>query len=223
MIKLSKRLLTIASFVRSDAKIVDVGCDHALLDIYLVYHNPNLKAIAVEVRQGALNQANQNIVKYNMEKKIDLRLGDGLDTVAKDEMDTIIISGLGCATIIEILTKNKNKLVSVSDLIVQSNTDNYNLRKTICALGFFIAHEKLVKESGKIYLIVHFQRGKKKYSRADYIYGPILRVEKNALYKEFLNEEIKKKEILYSLIPQKYFLKRQRVKINILKLKNRIK
>ena len=34
-IKLSKRLSAIASFVSNNAVIADIGCDHALLDIYL--------------------------------------------------------------------------------------------------------------------------------------------------------------------------------------------
>ena len=32
----SKRLLAIASLIESDDIVVDVGCDHAYLDIYLI-------------------------------------------------------------------------------------------------------------------------------------------------------------------------------------------
>ena len=39
MIKISKRLAAIASFVPQNAKILDVGCDHGLLDIYLFQNN----------------------------------------------------------------------------------------------------------------------------------------------------------------------------------------
>ena len=35
MIKLSKRLDTIAAFINKDDDVLDIGCDHALLDIYL--------------------------------------------------------------------------------------------------------------------------------------------------------------------------------------------
>ena len=61
MIKISKRLLAITSFIRSDAKLVDIGCDHALLDIYLARHNPNIKIIATDIKTGALKQASKNI------------------------------------------------------------------------------------------------------------------------------------------------------------------
>jgi tRNA (adenine22-N1)-methyltransferase len=223
MIKLSNRLKAIANYVRSDAKIVDIGCDHALLDIYLVSNNPNIKAIAVDVKEGALNQARKNIAKYNMQESIDLRLGDGLDAVLKSEIDTIIISGLGGPKIIEILTSNKDKLTQVDDLILQSNTGHYGLRKEVCSLGYYIADENLVKENNIIYLIIYFKKGYKKYKNKDYLFGPFLRQEKSKLYIELLNYEYQKKEILYLQIPRKYFLKRQKVKMELLKLKRELK
>ena len=41
MIKLSKRLETISSLISKKSKIVDIGCDHGLLDIYL-YQNKKM-------------------------------------------------------------------------------------------------------------------------------------------------------------------------------------
>jgi len=220
MINLSKRLAMVASFVRSDAKIVDVGCDHALLDIYLAERYPHLKAIAIDLREGALAQARSNVIKYQMGEVITLRLGDGLDVVDKNEIDTIAISGLGCPKIIDILTKDKHKLDNVDDIIIQSNTDYYDVRKNICLMGYYIDDEVLVKESDIIYLIIHFKRGSKEYSEDDYLFGPFLRLNKNDLYKELIQIDINKKEILLKLIPQKYTLKKEQIKADILKLQN---
>ena len=60
-VKLSKRLKAIADLVDKDSKIIDVGCDHALLDIYLLKKTIIKKAIASDVNEGALNQAKRNI------------------------------------------------------------------------------------------------------------------------------------------------------------------
>ncbi|MDD2203555.1 MAG: class I SAM-dependent methyltransferase [Bacilli bacterium] len=223
MIKLSKRLKTIANYVNSNARIVDIGCDHALLDIYLVSNNPNIKAIAVDVKEGALSQARKNIVKYKVQEAIDLRLGDGLDVIEKSEINTVIISGLGCPKILEILTNNKDKLTNVDDLILQSNTDYFSLRKQVCALGYYIAAEELIKENNIIYVIINFKKGTKKYKSKDYLFGPFLRQERSKLYIELINYELQKKEILYLQIPRKYVLKRQKLRIEILKLKNELK
>ncbi|MFA5407356.1 MAG: class I SAM-dependent methyltransferase [Bacilli bacterium] len=222
MISLSKRLLTIASFVERD-KIVDIGCDHALLDIYLIEQNPNRKIIAADIKQGALKQAAKNIAKYNLTNSIDLRLSDGLSKIEADEINTIIMSGLGCPKIVDILNHGKDKLTDDSDIIIQSNTDYYDLRKAVCSLGYFIANEKLVKENNIIYLIIHFQRGKVKYTNNDYLWGPFLRLEKSSLYRELLTNDLKKKENLYSLIPNKYILKKFKLKGEIFKLRRTLK
>jgi tRNA (adenine22-N1)-methyltransferase len=222
MIKLSHRLNAIASFVRNNAKIVDIGCDHALLDIYLVTNNPNIKSIAVDVKEGALKQAEKNIEKYNVKGSIDLRLGNGLDIISKDEINTIIISGLGGPKIIEILSKDLDKLSNVEYLVIQSNTDFYHLRKSICKYGYYILNEVLVKENNIIYVIIHFKKGKKFYKLSDYLFGPCLRKEKSSLYRELINEDLKKKEILYNLIPQQYVLKKWLLRRSILRLKKEL-
>lgn len=223
MIKLSKRLSIVASYVRPNAKMIDIGCDHALLDIYLVGRYPNLKVIAADLRPGAIAQAKRNLEKYKMTNAIDLRLGNGLEIVTKDEIDTVVISGLGCSKIIDILTKDKTKLHNVNDLIIQSNNDYYELRKTITNIGYFIIDEQLVRDNNIIYLIVHFAKGIKNYNKKDYLYGPILRIKKDALYQEMIKGDIRQKEILLSLIPRKYWLRRLRLKGSILGLKRMLR
>ena len=52
MIRLSKRLECIASFVNDDMSLVDVGCDHALLDIYLCQVKKNIKIIASDINEN---------------------------------------------------------------------------------------------------------------------------------------------------------------------------
>ena len=119
-IKLSDRLQTIADMVKKGSRIIDVGCDHAFLDIYLVKNNIVKKAIASDITKGAINQAIKNVKDYNLEDKIDIRLGDGLSTLKqKDKVDTVIISGMGDKTIINIL--NNYDLKNINNLIIQSN------------------------------------------------------------------------------------------------------
>lgn len=44
MNKLSKRLEVVASFVNDNSKVIDIGCDHGLLSIYLVNKYKNIKS-----------------------------------------------------------------------------------------------------------------------------------------------------------------------------------
>lgn len=219
MINLSKRLKAIASYVKSDTSfVVDVGCDHALVDIYLKKLFPHFKVIAIDNKKGAINHALSNAEKFHLKGMIDIRLGDGLSNIDKEEMDTIIIAGMGASSIIKILTKDIKKLDKAQHLIIQSNNNHFSLRKTICSLGYYIEQEQMIKEDGKSYLVICFKKGHCHYNYHDYYLGPILRYNK-----DILRDELGKKEILLSQIPHKYFFRRLKVIINMLYLHCQIK
>ena len=60
--KQTKRLETICSLVDKNTNVVDIGCDHGLIDIYLTLNNRN-KCIASDINNNALNSAKENIKK----------------------------------------------------------------------------------------------------------------------------------------------------------------
>ena len=59
--KINARLKKIGDLVEANSFCLDIGCDHALLDIYLVNQNKNIKAIASDIAEGPLEQAKNNI------------------------------------------------------------------------------------------------------------------------------------------------------------------
>ena len=59
MIKLSNRLAAIASLVPLKSSVIDIGCDHALLDIYLYQNKQVEKIIASDINENALNNAKE--------------------------------------------------------------------------------------------------------------------------------------------------------------------
>ena len=107
--KINNRLKNVANFVLKDSNVIDVGCDHALLCIYLASNYPNMRLIASDVREGPLKQAKANIEKYGLEDRITLKLGDGIATIDNDT-NVIVISGMGGITIADIITKNKENV-----------------------------------------------------------------------------------------------------------------
>ena len=68
--RLSSRLKAIAEFVSDGEKIIDIGCDHALLDIYLYQNRKKVKIIASDIHEGALKQAEKNIKKYEVYRNL---------------------------------------------------------------------------------------------------------------------------------------------------------
>lgn len=205
--KLSKRLKAISEYITEEDKIIDIGCDHALLDIYLKELYPNISIIASDIHEGAINMAKKNIEKNNLEDKIDLRLGDGLNVVEASEIDTIVISGMGYYTIEEILS-NKEKLVNVKKIIIQSNTDVVKLRKAIIKLGYKINRESLVEDSDIIYTIIEFVPGEEKYDYKQIYFGPRLMEHKDELFAEYYSKKLLKYENLLLQLPKKDILSR---------------
>ncbi len=222
-LKLSNRLLKIASLVKNHDVIIDVGCDHALLDIYLTKNNIVKKAIATDITNGAINMALKNVSYYDC-LNVDVRLGDGLDTLKKeDKVSLIIMSGLGNQKIVSILNNNKEKICNVNELIIQSNTGYYELRKEVVKLGYFIEDEVLIKENNIIYVIIKFKKGKRRYSNKQLYFGPILLKNKDTLFKELISKDINKNKLILDNLPSKKVLKRLELNLKIKKLKKEIK
>ena len=222
MNNLSKRLKEISNYIPDDIKMVDIGCDHALLDIYLYNNRKNIKIIASDVNENALEQAKTNIKKYNLESVIKTRISDGLDNINKDEIDTIVISGMGAHTIVGILHKNLNKLKNVKNIIVQSNNHIDFLRKKIVELNYYIEDETLVKDNNIIYTIISFKKGRKRYNKKELFFGPCLLKENSKLFQEQNKENLKILNKLLEVIPENHRLHRISIK-NKIKLYDKIK
>ena len=221
MIKLSRRLEAISSLVPIKSKVIDIGCDHALLDIYLYQQKISNKIIASDVNENALNNAKENIRKNKLNNQIETRLGNGLDILNKeDNIDTIIISGMGAYTIVGILKNNKSKLVNISTIIIQSNTKLEFLRREVTKLKYLIENEIMVEDNKKIYTIIKLIKGNKKYNKKELYFGPILLRKKEKIFIENAKNELQKLNIYLKLLPKRRLLDRYKIKKEIRLYKN---
>ncbi len=202
MIKISSRLKKIADFIENGTNMIDVGCDHALLDIYLTKNKSNMKIIASDINPNALNNAKKNIEKYKVQDQIRTIKSKGLENISDTTIDTIVISGMGSHTIVGILYHDLPKLKNVSTLILQSNNDLDFLRQKITKIGYYIEDEVLVKDSNIIYTIIVFKKGYRFYNKKELYFGPILLKKKGKLFIEMNEKELTKFEKIYLLIPK---------------------
>ena len=215
MIKISKRLSIIANMVEDNSNIVDIGCDHGLLDIYLAQIKKNINIIASDINKKALNNAINNIKKYKLSNKIKTIISDGLDNIDTSNTDTIVISGMGSHTIIGILHNNLKKLKNVKTIILQSNNDIDFLRKKMVAIGYHIEDEELVYEKKQIYTIIKFIKGYKFYTNKELYFGPILLKKNNKLFQDKVKFELTKLEKILPLIPKNHYTYRLKTKLKI--------
>ena len=183
--KLSKRLETIANLIDKNDMVADVGCDHAYLSIYLAKNKLCKKIIATEVVEGPYNIASINIKNAGFEDNIKLYLTDGLINVS-EELNTIVVAGMGANTIIKIL-KNYSNLNEVKKLIIQSNNDWELIRKYLNSVGFYIEKEFYVCEKNKDYITMLAYRNNKKNTEIELAVGVY-----NSEIKSFYQKQIDK-------------------------------
>ena len=219
---ISKRLKQVADYINKKDIVVDIGCDHALLDIYLVKEKKLKNIIVSDILQSALDNAIKNIKKYKLEDKITPILSDGLENINISKIDTIIISGMGTKNIIKIL-RNIGKSKNIKKIVIQSNNDYYYLRTFMKREGFIIKDESVIKDKNINYITMQFIRGKKMYFYSDYMFGPVLKLDKNNLW--YFQENLKSlefinKNIPYTSMQKKYALKKIRVLSKIIKKLN---
>lgn len=182
---ISKRLEKIASLIPNNSKVIDVGCDHALLDIYLAM-DKNCTCEALDISASALKGAKNNIHKYKQDKKIKLTKTDGLEGVSINDNDYIVISGMGTSTIKHILQTNKLS----NNLIISTHNDYDVMRAYVVKLGYKIDEELFIIDKEKPYIIIKFLKGDSNYSLDDMMYGPILRYNND--YINYLKNNLKK-------------------------------
>ena len=176
----SNRLKSISSLINIGEDITDIGCDHALLDIYLTL-NKKCHCHCCDVNQGIVNRAISNIKKYDLEDSIDVFVGNGFDDL-KLKDTVMVLAGMGTSTILRILEKNRT-----NDIICQTNTDLYILRKSICDMGYYITSEDLVFDNNRYYVSIRFSIGMSNYSFDELLLGPCLLKNRNSLFDSYIN------------------------------------
>lgn len=216
MINLSPRLKLISDFVPLDSKVMDIGCDHGLLDIYLYQNRIVKKIIASDINLSALNNAIENIKANKLEKEIEARLSDGLENIhAEDEIDTLVIAGMGSNTIVNMLKKDIKKLDKIKTIIIQSNTKLEFLRREIVKLNYYITDEAIVEDNKKIYIVIKFIKGRRKYTKKELYFGPILLSTKSLVFQKYTKDNLKKLQCILSSVPKNKILLRYKIKKEI--------
>ena len=152
---LDARLAQVAAFVRKGSRLADIGTDHAFLPVELVRQGVCTYAIASDVKKGPVAAATRTVEEAGVTDIINIRLGSGLETVKPDEVDDIVIAGMGGETIAMIL----NDAPWVKDeryrLVLQPMTRAEKLRRYLWENGFEILNEAVVQDSRHWYVVIH--------------------------------------------------------------------
>ena len=186
---LSKRLQTIHDMLPKGV-VADIGSDHGKLMIALFKSGKISKGYAIENKKGPYQRLVKALEKENLIDNVIPLFSDGIVDLPP-EVKSIVLAGMGGDLIVDILYKHPEKLKLVSTIIVDAHGAIKKVREEIPQLGYVIADEKIIKEDDKYYEIIKFIKADIAiYSDEDLEFGPILRNEKSATFKEKYSERI---------------------------------
>lgn len=141
----------VAALVTPGGVLADVGTDHGHVPIFLVERGIVPQAIAMDLREGPLSHAKENIEICGLEDKIETRLSDGVAALQPQEADSIVIAGMGGELVVHILSDGKEVCKAAGEVILQPQSELEKVRCYLRENGYIIQQEDIVCEDGKFY------------------------------------------------------------------------
>lgn len=208
--KISKRLQTIAELIPDHVKVADIGGDHAFLLIQLAKEGRLLRGIVGEVNRGPFENAKRNIRQMGVQDVVDVRLGDGLSVFDQDEVDYLVLAGMGGSLIVDILERGKAKLKPIQGMVLQPNLNAKCVRAWLQKNHWRLVEETIVEEANHLYEILLAKPGEDPALYQDSFIqeellleiGPLLWKQKHPLLLKKLTEAFQRKVAVVQQLSQ---------------------
>lgn len=186
-ILLSPRLARIAAYVLPGETVADVGTDHAYIPIWLLQTGVSARAFATDLRPGPLQNARRDAEKAGVAGALTLYLCDGLALCPPEEIDTVILAGMGGETMAGIL--DAAPWAKEKRLILQPQTRTAELRRYLAQNGLAVLDAALVRDAGRVYLIWLAGRGCMETGSVD----PVLLRKRDPLLKAYTDALLRRR------------------------------
>ncbi|MBN2899021.1 MAG: SAM-dependent methyltransferase [Clostridia bacterium] len=201
--KLTPRLEKIASMVPECTCIGDVGTDHAYIPAALIERGIVTKAIASDVVDGPVLNAQNTIARYGFANHVEVRKGSGLAPYAMGEIEGVIIAGMGGPLIAEIIEADYALAQSLNFLILQPMIGQEVLRAYLESHHFKIVEEHIEVEGEKFYEVMKVTAGEMMIDEPFYYeIGPLLVHQTDEKTKGFMGHKLKKYEKIYRSVKE---------------------
>lgn len=176
-IKLTGRLAAIAAYAVNFERVADVGTDHCYVPVWLLRSGKVKRVIASDINRGPLERAGRSAGEFGIGAGLELVLSDGISHLQPDDVDAIIVAGMGGETIAGILGASSWISEGKQALILQPMSKTEELIRWLSYNGMRVSDAALAGGDGEIYLILMVVRGESKPSACE-LYVPEVLVEK---------------------------------------------
>ncbi len=222
--ELSKRLNFIINNIDKTSVLADIGTDHGYIPLYATQNGICDKAIAIDINKDPLDKARLNAILEGAGDELEFRLGDGLNPLKKDEVEAVIIAGMGGNLIRDILEESIDKVSSLNYLILVPAQNPEVLREYLYNNDYEIICEDLCEEEEIYYELFKVRKKAGESIGLDSIYyevSPKLLMQKHPLMKDYLNSKVDNYKRILSFITESTVSARDRrvaveEKINII-------
>ena len=184
---LDERLKLAASFVRPNAVFADIGCDHGRLSVYLMQQCAAARGYACDIRPQPLDKAKQLLSRKGLSDKVETILTDGLIGLEGRGITDVIVAGIGGEVLAHIVEEAAFLKDSSVRIILQPQSKEQLLRRTLYRLGYRIEQEECVHAGRFLYTVMVVSYcGEEKEIDDFFSYCGLLTENSNKLKKEKL-------------------------------------
>lgn len=172
-IELTPRLEQVAEYIPAGESVIDIGTDHAYLPLSVILSGKCPRAIAADVRPGPLEAARKHIQECQAEEKVAVRLSNGLDAFLPEELECVVMAGMGGHLIAELIARagDQGRLACCHTLVLQPQSEPDRVRRALHEAGWQIKKEAMTEDRGKFYVVMQAVPGQERYSEEEYEYG----------------------------------------------------
>lgn len=189
--KLDNRLQLCSDYVRNNAKLADIGTDHAYLPVWLCRIGRCPSAVAADINPEPLKRGAQTISEAGLDDIVTTRLSNGLEQIRQDEADDIVIAGMGGELIARIIAECSFAKDSSKHFILQPMTKSEELIKWLCENGYKILKQNCCVAADKCYtVLLAAYCGKTSIKDESYYYIGELTPKTNETHLRFVNNHI---------------------------------
>lgn len=149
---LSVRLDALRRWIQPTWRVADIGTDHGLLPLHVLAQGHTQTVIACDKNLGPIALVKENHQLYLPDAPLQIRQGDGLAPLQDGEVDAVILAGMGRNTIERILGSRDLHQMGLRYLLLQSNTQEELLRRTLLQRGWRLLDEFLVEDQHLFYV-----------------------------------------------------------------------
>lgn len=171
-ISLDPRLETIAAMCGVCVSLADIGTDHGRLGAYMLQTGMCKTVQFTDISEPSLMKAKRLLATLGIADRARFLVGDGAQALEQSP-DAAVIAGMGGETIAGIISRGRTMLADAR-IVVQPNVAAADVRRQLCASGYAICDERIVRDGRRLYVVIAAEPGDMRLNEFQLTAGPVL-------------------------------------------------